>query len=267
MVDDPKPPPPAPDPGGLQFDRAETIQPEGAASAGPSVTTCTGCGTALNQTFFLAAGSRYCPPCRETIQKKLAEGSRFGRFFRAAVFGVAAAFLGALGYYGFVMVFKWHLSLIAILVGWGVGVAVRNGSDRRGGWLYQALAMFLTYSAIVGMEIPEIAKGVRAAMDRQAAQAQPSGDPSTESTPAATTKDQAPTGGCVMGLVALVILSIAVLAIALVAPFAAAADNLLYFVIIGFALYEAWKINKRVVFEWKGPFQVEGASPEAKPGG
>ena len=49
----------------------------------------------------------------------------------------------------------WNFSLVAILVGYTVGGAVRTGSDDRGGLFYRLLAVFLTYSAIVGMFVPD----------------------------------------------------------------------------------------------------------------
>jgi hypothetical protein len=49
----------------------------------------------------------------------------------------------------------WNFSLVAILVGYMVGGAVKTGSRGWGGRFYQFLAIFLTYSALVGMFLPE----------------------------------------------------------------------------------------------------------------
>ena len=46
--------------------------------------------------------------------------------------------------------------LIAILVGWMVGRAVSVGSEHRGGWLYQVMAVGFTYMAISTSYIPQI---------------------------------------------------------------------------------------------------------------
>src|SRR5207248_11778526 len=43
----------------------------------------------------------------------------------------------------------------------------------------------------------------------------------------------------------------------LAAPFLAGFGNLIGWLIIGFALYEAWKINRRRAFDIKGPFRLE----------
>ena len=67
----------------------------------------------------------------------------------------------------------WGIALV--LVGLMVGVAVRNASRGRGGLAYQALAIFLTYSAIAasfGAEfMVEMSKDARA----KRAAAKPSG--------------------------------------------------------------------------------------------
>jgi hypothetical protein len=44
------------------------------------------------------------------------------------------------------------------------------------------------------------------------------------------------------------------------APILAGFENIIGMLIIGFALYEAWKINKRVKVEITGPFQVRPAT-------
>ena len=50
----------------------------------------------------------------------------------------------------------WNFSLVAVLVGYMVGGAVKTGSGEGGGRFYQFLASVSTYSALVGMFIPEL---------------------------------------------------------------------------------------------------------------
>ena len=45
-------------------------------------------------------------------------------------------------------------------------------------------------------------------------------------------------------------------AFSLAAPFLVGAQNIIGLLIIGFALFEAWKINKRVPVRIAGPFQL-----------
>ena len=55
--------------------------------------------------------------------------------------------------------------LLAVVVRRVVGGAVRKGSNGRGGWRYQALAIALTYTAIVSSYVPYVIEGVRSCQD------------------------------------------------------------------------------------------------------
>ncbi len=50
------------------------------------------------------------------------------------------------------------------------------------------------------------------------------------------------------------------IAITLAAPFLVGIKNIIGILIIGFALYEAWKMNRRAVLDISGPFQVKRES-------
>ena len=74
---------------------------------------------------------------------------------KAFLFGSIAATVGAAVYRMILFGTGWNIGLVAVVVGYMVGGAVRTGSGERGGRFYQFLAVFLTYSAIVGMFVPE----------------------------------------------------------------------------------------------------------------
>jgi hypothetical protein len=112
----------------------------------------------------------------------------------------------------------YEIGIIAIAVGWLVGKGVRWGSGGRGGPLYQALAIGLTYLAIVATYIGMALKGFSA----------------DEASPP--------------------ILIILIVGLAL--PFLAGFQNIIGLVIIGIGLYEAWKINRRVPLAISGPFHA-----------
>ena len=57
----------------------------------------------------------------------------------------------------------------------------------------------------------------------------------------------------------LVIGAIGIFVIAAALPFLAGFENIIGLLIIGFALWEAWKINRKVELAVVGPFQVGGA--------
>ena len=68
------------------------------------------------------------------------------------------------------------------------------------------------------------------------------------------------------GAIALVLVPILVIAFAYAAPFLGGFQSILGLAIIGFGVYEAWKINRRETHAISGPFAVaapSGAVPES----
>jgi hypothetical protein len=232
----------------LQFERAEYEQPAGAV-------TCAQCSRTLTQSYYQVNGHVVCDGCARKLRAEGEGGSRAGRVVRAIGAGLLAAVLGALLYYGVAALTGYEFGLIAIVVGFGVGSAVRWGSNGRGGWAYQTLAIGLTYLAIVATYAPAVVQGLRELEPEQAASgpatagAQPVSQ--TADAPADAAADAAPpTAGSL-------ILALAVLAlIVCAAPFLAGLQNIIGLIIIGIGLYEAWKLNKRTPFEITGPHPV-----------
>jgi hypothetical protein len=56
-----------------------------------------------------------------------------------------------------------------------------------------------------------------------------------------------------------VLLLVLVFALSLAAPFLAGVENLIGLLIIGFALWEAWKLNARRPLQISGPYQIAPA--------
>lgn len=215
---------------GLQFDRAEFEgQPASAASS------CAACQQALADTYYEVGGAVTCEVCRRRIEAEWNQpadfGARVGRFARAALFGTAAAAAGCGLYYLVLALTGWHIGLIAIVVGLMVGSAVRAGCRARGGWLYQALAIVLTYSAIVLSFIPEVLKEL----------------PANESGPAEA-----------------VVRAIVIVVLVYVLPFMGGV-GFLGILIIGFGLYEAWKLNKKQTLQITGPYSLAARSAAPPP--
>ena len=101
-----------------------------------------------------------------------------------------------------------------------VGKGVRMGSGGRGGPGYQALAMVLTYLAIVATYVPMIIESVKGEASNPVA--------------------------------------IAITVVAL--PFLMGAKNVIGILIIGFAVYQAWIMNRRANVVFAGPFQVKASA-------
>jgi hypothetical protein len=253
--------------GDLQFDRAERAGATAAAAG------CTVCKQPLAGTYFEINGKVVCPRCRGRIMAQWQRGSGSGRFWRALGLGAVAAALGAGLYFGIAALTGYELGLVAVVVGFLVGAAVRKGSNGRGGGRYQLLAMFLTYSAIVvtdsSLIVRELRKESRAradstrtATDTSAGRAG-AGPQLTGALRPSATVDATPQKlargfrglGVVLGLLVL-------LAVAYAAPIAIGVASPLHLLIAGIALYEAWKLNKGVALRVTGPYQ---ATPQPGP--
>ena len=126
-------------------------------TAGP---TCGLCHQPIADAYYEIGGKVFCATCRGRIEQSFRGGSRLGRVLKAFVFGSAAALAGGALYYAIIRTTGINLGLIAVLVGFMVGRAVRAGSGNRGGLFYQFLAVFLTYSSIVAMYLPFLVEDV-----------------------------------------------------------------------------------------------------------
>jgi hypothetical protein len=206
------------------------------------------------------------------IQLERAEAPSGGprRFLVASGLGLFAAVAGGLVWFGVRRVTGHEIGLIALGVGFLVGMAVRMGAKGRGGWRYQALAMFLTYTGVALNYAPDIARILILHNRSQAATANvmAAAAPSTPrvsagvKTPAAKEPARgspAPAPGS--GSVAKFVIAAAiVIGLSYASPFLSGMQNILGLLIIGFALYEAWKLNRRMPIQ--GSYRTSPAAAE-----
>ena len=136
------------EPDEIQFDQAEY------ATTVPSGPTCGVCQRAIVDEYYELGGKVFCSSCRQGVETALRGGSRLARVIKALVFGSAAAAVGAVIYYVILRATGYNIGLVAVLVGFMVGGAVRKGTGNRGGLFYQILAVFLAYTAIGAMHLP-----------------------------------------------------------------------------------------------------------------
>lgn len=231
---------------GLQFDKAEFEAPAGAQPAsGPA---CDFCQRPLTTTYWTVSDRVSCADCREQWVLALTGGSGVLRFARATVFGLVAAGLGAALYFAIAAVTGYELGLVAIVVGVMVGWAVRKGADQRGGWVYQALAIALTYAAIVTAYVPNIARAIEYS----------GANPQAERLPTTKELEEVQPGPVAYALA---------VPFAFAYPFMAGWENFMGMIIICIGLYEAWRQNKRVEVHMSGPHAVgpPPAAGEAEP--
>jgi len=221
----------------LQFDTAEPTEPE------PASVTCAGCRRPVVEAYYRLGGSRFCTPCRDAIVAGETGGSPAARFFKAFLYGSVGAAVGAVPYFLLLWLANVEIGFLAILVGVLAGMGVRNGCEGRGGWLYQLMAMALTYGAICTTYVPLVIRG----MD----EAQRSSADASEALPR-------PVAYCVAVPIAFLF--------PILAPFVGGASGIMAWIIVGIGLYEAWKINKRVIPPFEGPITPGPAPPAPEPG-
>lgn len=204
----------------LQFDRADY----GTAEA-PPASACSACQQPITGTYYAAGEHVICPPCRDEILASMTGGSGAGRFSRAVLFGLGAGIAGALLWYAVTKLTGYEIGLIAIVIGFLVGTAVRKGSADRGGLAYQLLAVFITYCCIVSTYVPDIYSQ------------------------AANEPGDAPTW---------FLLAFSIV-IAFIAPVLMGFENIIGMLIIAFALWQAWQMTKYRPIEFTGPFTIAGS--------
>jgi hypothetical protein len=258
---------------GLRFD-----QPD----ANPGATSCARCRSAITTRYYEVNGHVVCWKCKSELARG-AEGSAAGRLVRASGYGLGGAVVGAGIYYAILALTGYEIGLVAIAVGWLVGRGVQKGSGGAGGWAYQTIAVALTYLAIVSTYVPFIMKSALqpdstvasadSARLHTAARSQPAAVERAASADSVTVQSAAATlpsrpapdsarrpmtaGRLVLGLLALILIAAA-------APFLAGIQNIIGLVIIGFALYQAWQMNRRATLVINGPFAVAGSADASR---
>ena len=239
----------------LQFDRAVFD------SASSAATPCASCRQPIVQSYYDINGRIICSRCREALTEG-SDGSRMARAGKALAAGLGAAILGAVLWWGVRKLTGYEVGIISIGIGIAVGKAVRWGSQNRGGWAYQLAAILLTYAAVAGNYVPDVVQAFRQEAQKQEA---PAAAPATvakasvaPAKPAPAREQKLSAGEVLLGL-----LSVFFVAAAL--PFLQGANNIIGILIIGFGLFEAWKINKRVPLTITGPFSVAPAAPGPPP--
>jgi hypothetical protein len=185
---------------------------------------CSVCKKPVHDSYYHINRLVACGPCKERIELSGAGRFAMNRFGISALFGVGAAIGGAVIWYAVRELTHAEWGLISIAVGYLVGLAVRKGSRGWGGWQYQTLAVGLTYLSIAGAYIPVLLSALTSEGREISAS-----------------------------------LLIYAAAFACVVPFMGGASNFLGWIIIAIALYQAWKMNRRVPLEITGPYKIAPA--------
>ncbi len=249
-------PPPSDSVGDLQFTTVEPIEAEPAGAV--TVPACALCRQPIASSYFAIADKLLCASCRQLVSGG-PPGSGFVRLLKAGVLGLGAGLVGALIWFAIRRVMNMEIGLVAIAVGFMVGKAVRKGSANRGGPAYQLIAVILTYGCIAANYVPDIIESAMRQLDKRHTASLTQHDPHGQTKPGvgpstrATAAPPRSLGKFVRAWAKL--LGLAFL-LSLKVPFMHPDRNIIGLLIIGFAVWEAWKLNVRRPLPITGPYDM-----------
>jgi hypothetical protein len=232
---------PPPSPQDLQFQHAEPIGE--AASSEDSARACVVCKQPIGGSYYQAQGQLVCALCAQRIQAGQQAAPALS-LLRSALYGGVAALGGCAIYALVAIVLHAEIGIIAILVGWMVGKAIRHAGYGRGGRPQQILAVALTYFAITTSYIPVILYQYARNPQRVERQQAQTNDVPAEGRPRMS-----------IGSVAIYLLMMAA-----IAPFLSLTSGIsawisLFILFIG--LRYAWKLTERREIPLMGPYTAE----------
>lgn len=198
----------------LQFERAEF-------GAAPPARNCTGCHQPIAGQYFDVNGQPFCEACTASIRQAHGDSPGGAALRRALGAGLIAGAVGSSLYYLVAKISGYQVSIVFIAVGFLVGRAVRWATGGRGGLIYQALAVVLTYAAIAFSWVPFL-------VEREAGS---------------------------LGILDVVMQTPSILSL----PIVIGLDRPFSLVIVGIALWEAWKFTAPVEVAIAGPFPASPA--------
>ena len=239
----------------LQFDK---VTPASSATPTPGV-TCENCHAPIDTEYFQVNAHLVCARCKDLIEAAIETPTGLAPLVLGGLFGLGAGIVGAAIYYAVIALANLEIGIVAILIGYMVGYAVRKGAGNRGGLRFQILAVMLTYLAVALAYTP-LAIGAARAKSRPGVAATTSA--ATAATPAAA---EAPAPGAQprpvrsvwvwLPVVAGLIAALPVLVVVGSFP-----SGVITAIIIFIGMRQAWRMTGRAAPEILGPFRV-GADP------
>jgi hypothetical protein len=242
-----------PEAGDLQFDRVAAPGPEAHRRTG---VVCAKCDAAIASEYYQINGVAFCGPCRNRIEAAAETPRGLGSISRSGLFGLGAGVVGAAIYFAVLAVAHLEIGIVAILIGYMVGYAVRKGANGRGGLRFQVMAAALTYTSVAFAYAPLVIKDM---IDDAAKKPHVSTTASAAvDSPASSRTAQATSaGGFLFGLALLIgfILVLPVLMVVGTLP-----SGLISAAIIGFGMRQAWRMTAAPRFDIFGPYRVGAES-------
>lgn len=261
-------------PEGLQFDKVE----------GAGTMVCAMCKQNITDAYYQLNGRPICASCKVKADAQIADlharGKGTGAMGKSVIFGLGAAIAGAIVYFAVTAITGWEIGIVAIVIGYMVGWAIRKATGGVGGRRYQILAVAFTYLAVsmayLALGIREIVKDKAAASPKihatasgvdsavlndstAASDSMAEGDSqAVASVPAAGSnrKKGGVGNGAIFAMLALM------LALPVMAVFQSGTGGILSAIIIGIGLRQAWRMTGGVDIKITGPYRI-GAAPRA----
>jgi hypothetical protein len=220
---------------------------------------CTACHAAIPTEYFQINGKVFCGRCRRTVESFAETPRGIGPLATAGLFGLAAGIAGAAIYYAVIAIAHLEIGIVAILIGYMVGYAVRRGARARGGRRFQILAVVLTYVSVAFAYTPLVFQQARAGRNTQNEQA----STMTDGRPGATASGgsrqpsgvsrQRSGGSFLFGWVLLAGFVGALPVLMIVGSFPSGLISA-FIIIIG--MRQAWRMTGAPSFEILGPYRV-----------
>ena len=243
----------------LQFDRVIT---ESTSAAPPSklAVSCAGCQSSIETEYYDINGNIFCNTCRAAVESAAETPQGIAPLVIAGLFGLGAGIVGAAIYYAVIAIAHLEIGIVAILIGYMVGYAVRKGARGRGGRRFQVLAVALTYASIALAYTPLVFKQAIDA-DREARTAAATATSSSNRGAAAATDGRraappTPRGG----LLAIVLLLAFIGALPVLMVAGSFPSGLISAFIIFIGLKQAWKMTAAPRLTVLGPYRVGAAT-------
>jgi hypothetical protein len=240
----------------LQFDRAvpdsisDMLRERVAA-------TCEACGAAIDTEYYQINGHVVCTSCRGRAEMSAETPDGIGPMLIAGVYGLGAGIVGAIIYYAVLALLNLEIGIVAILIGYMVGYAIRKGAHGRGGRRFQLLAVGLTYASIALAYTPVVLKAA-IDKDRVATKSSVSSNVETPQPAAANAPEQpARSGSTIVALGAFFLFALALPVLVVVSSLP---GGLISAAIMFFGMSQAWKMTAAPQLSILGPFRVGGAS-------
>lgn len=253
----------------LQFDRAV---PTTADVGSPAALICAACQTTVRTWYYDVEGAPHCAGCKQKAERNSGPIRDWSLTLRASLFGFGAAIVGALIYFGVIAITQFEIGIVALLIGWMVGWALRKGAGGRGGRRLQVIGAGLTYFAVALAYLPMVFKASIDGIPTAAQSSPASGDrtPNEATEPAITdvertveplpfTQDSTADVNPFFALGTLLLFSLGLPLFVVLGSFP---SGLISALIIGIGMHQAWSMTRAASITIAGPFKVGRAQSD-----